>query len=124
MSVAPYRGTITLPNCAPRYTLNYVFSIGCLIFLSHETLLEIYKQTILPAIDYGSIIWIDCSKVMSDKLERPQNQALTSILKRDRKTCTQWMREKCHLLSLKNRRRFYVSNSFLKLLNVTTAPNT
>ena len=34
-------------------------------FLSHETLLKIYKQTTLPAIDYWSIIWIDCSKVMS-----------------------------------------------------------
>ena len=57
-------------------------------FLSHETLLKICKQIILPTIDYGSIIWIDCSKVMSDKLERLQNQALRSILKKDRKTCT------------------------------------
>ena len=75
-------------------------------FLSHEMLLKIYKQTILPAIDYGSIIWIDCSKVMSDKLERLQNQAPRSIPKKDRKKCTQWLREKCHLLSLKNLRRF------------------
>ena len=54
-------------------------------FLSHEMLLKIYKQTILPAIDYGSIIWIDCSKVMSDKLERLQNQAPRSIPKKGQK---------------------------------------
>ena len=70
------------------------------------------------------IIWIDCSKVMSDKLERLQNQALRSILKNNRKTCTQWMRQKCHLLSLKDRRRFLRFQLVLRLLNVTTAPYT
>ena len=91
-------------------------------FLSHETLLKIYKQTILPAIDYGSIIWIDCSKVMSDKLERLQNQTLRSILKKDRKTCTQWLREKCHLLSLKNRRRFLRFQLVFKIVKRHNCP--
>ena len=91
-------------------------------FLSHEMLLKIYKQTILPAIDYGSIIWIDCSKVMSDKLERLQNQALRSILKKDRKTCTQWLREKCHLLSLKNCRRFLRFQLVFKIVKRHNCP--
>ena len=91
-------------------------------FLSHETLLKIYKQTILLAIDYGSIIWIDCSKVMSDKLERLQNQALRSILKKDKKTCTQWLREKCHLLSLKNRRRFLRFQLVFKIVKCHNCP--
>ena len=120
--IAHYRGTITSPNYVPRYTLCYVFSIDCLIFLSHETLLKIYKQTILPAIDYGSIIWIDCSKVMSDKLERQQNQALRSILKKDRKSSTQWSREKCHLLSLKNRGRFLHFQFVFKIVKRHNCP--
>ena len=91
-------------------------------FLSHETLLKIYKQTILPAIDYRSIIWIDCSKVMSDKLERLQNQALRSILKKDRKTCTHWLCEKCHLLSLKNRRRFLCFQLVFKIVKRHNCP--
>ena len=91
-------------------------------FLSHEMLLKFYKQTILPAIDYMSIIWIDCSKVMSDKLERLQNQALRSILKKDRKTRTQWLREKCHLLSVKNRRRFLRFQLVFKIVKHQNCP--
>jgi len=90
-------------------------------FLSHETLLNIYKQSILPAIDYGSIIWIDCSKVMSDILERLRNQALRSILKKDRKTCTQWLREKCHLL-LETGDVFYGSNLLFKIVKCHNCP--
>ena len=58
----------------------------------------------------------------SDKLERLQNQALRSILKKDRKTCTQWLREKCHLLSLKNRRRFLRFQLVFKIVKRHNCP--
>ena len=35
-------------------------------FLPTAVLLRIYKQTILPIIDYGSIIWQDCGSVLSN----------------------------------------------------------
>ena len=31
-------------------------------FLSHDILLRIYKQTVLPLLDYGCVVWAECSK--------------------------------------------------------------
>ena len=45
-------------------------------FCTERCAIESFKQTILPVLYYGSIIWLDCPKVMSEKLERFQNQAL------------------------------------------------
>ena len=75
-------------------------------FLSQDILLLIYKQNILPIIDYGSMTWLDCSKKVSLKIERLQNQAMSSILNTNRKTCSQEMRYKLGLFTLGNRRRF------------------
>ena len=38
-------------------------------FLRGDVLLKVYKQTLLPILDYGSTVWLDCPKAMSDKLE-------------------------------------------------------
>ena len=75
-------------------------------FLSCKTLLRIYKQTILPVLDYGRMVWAECGKGNSQRLERLQNQAMRIILSANRKTCTQEMRTKLGLLSLNSRRRF------------------
>ena len=75
-------------------------------FLPRYVLLNIYEQTILPILDYGCIVWLDCSKGMSEKLERLQNQAMRIILRVDRWACSQDMRNKLGLLTLYNRRRF------------------
>ena len=75
-------------------------------FLGCKTLLRIYKQTILPALDYGCMVWAECGKGNSQRLERLQNQAMRIILSANRKTCTQEMRTKLGLLSLNSRRRF------------------
>ena len=61
----------------------------------------------LPLLDYGYVIWIDCGKGNAERLERLQNQAMRIILQTSPKTCTQKMRaNKLVLLSLYNRRRF------------------
>ena len=39
------------------------------LFLPGYVLLNIYKQTILPILDYGCIVWLDRSKGISEKLE-------------------------------------------------------
>ena len=44
-------------------TLNIISS-----FLSQDILLLIYRQTILPIMDYGSMTWLDCSKTVSLKI--------------------------------------------------------
>ena len=63
-------------------------------FLSRDILLRIYKQTVLPLIDYGCVIWGECSKENAQCLERLQNRAMRIILHADRMTCTQKMRAK------------------------------
>ena len=45
-----------------------------------------------------------------------------SYLKKDRKTCTQCLREKCHLLSLKNRRRFLRFQLVFKIVKRHNCP--
>ena len=69
-------------------------------FLSRDILLRIYKQTVLPLLDYGCVIWGECSKENAQCLERLQNRAMRIILHADRMTCTQKMRAKLFLLSL------------------------
>ena len=75
-------------------------------FLSRDILLRIYKQTVLPLLDYGCVIWGESSKRNAECLERLQNRAMRIILHADRKTCTQKMRAKLFLSSLYSRRLF------------------
>ena len=62
--------------------------------------------SILPILDYGCTVWGFCSKKNSDFLERLQNKAMRIILRTNRLTCTQFMREKLGLLTLFNRWRY------------------
>ena len=63
-------------------------------FLPTAVLLRIYKQTILPIIDYGSIIWQHCGSVLSNRVEKIQNKAMRTILCANRATCTQEKRNR------------------------------
>ena len=61
-------------------------------FCTERCAIESFKQTILSVLYYGSIVWLDCPKGMSEKLERFQNQALrtpTQIEKKVLKTKAQ-----------------------------------
>ena len=91
-------------------------------FLERKILLRIYKQTILPVIDYGCIIWHESNKSLSDKLEKLQNQAMRVILKTNRTTCTQHMRNNLGLLTLYNRRRFLRFIYIFKIVNKQNCP--
>ena len=75
-------------------------------FLSPAIVLKICKVTIVPILDYGCTEWGFCSKKNSDFLERLQNKAMRIILRTNRLTCTQFIREKLGLLTLFNRRRY------------------
>ena len=39
------------------------------VLVKYHNILRIYKQTILLVIDYGCIVWHECNKSLSDKLE-------------------------------------------------------
>ena len=53
---------------------------------------------IMPIFDYGCIVWMECTKQISHKIEKLQNRAMRIILKTDRKSCSQDMR--CKLIRL------------------------
>ena len=88
----------------------------------HLDYLNIYKQTILPTVDYGCIVWGDCAKNNSQRLERLQNQAMRTILSTNRNTCSQEMRSKLSLLSLESRRRFLRLNLVFKIIHNINCP--
>ena len=92
-------------------------------FLSQDILLLIYKHTILPIMDNGSMTWLDCSKTVYLKIERLQNQAMRSILNTNRKTCSQEMRCKLGLLTLGNRRRFLRAMLSFKIVHNISCPD-
>ena len=73
-------------------------------------------------IDYGFIVWRECNKSLSDKLERLQNQAMRVILRANRTTCTQYMRNTLGLLTLYNRRVFLRFASIFKIINNQNCP--
>ena len=91
-------------------------------FLSPAILLKIYKVTIAPILDNGCTVWGFCSKKNSDFLERLQNKAMRIILRANRFTCTQFMREKLGLLTLFNRRRKMRLQSVYRIVNVYNCP--
>ena len=73
-------------------------------------------------IDYGCIVWHECNKSLSDKLERLQNQAMSVILRVNRTTCTQYMRNTLGMLKLYNRRRFLRFVFNFKVVNNQNCP--
>ena len=91
-------------------------------FLDRNTLLRIYKQTVLPLLDYGCVVWCECSKENSQRLECLQNQAMRIMLHANRKICTQEMRTKLCLLSLYCRRRFLRLQYVFKIINNYECP--
>ena len=91
-------------------------------FLSCNIFLRIHKQTVLPLLDYGCVVWMECGKGNAERLERLQNQAMRIILQKSRKTCTQEMRAKLVLLSLYNRPRFIRLQYVYKIINNVNCP--
>ena len=85
-------------------------------------MLRIYKQTVLPLLDYGCVIWGECSKENAQCLERLQNRAMRIILHADRMTCTRKMRAKLFLLSLYSRRLFIKLQYVYKIVNNINCP--
>ena len=76
-------------------------------FLCSDVLIKIYEATILPILDYACIVWMECPKKLSNNLERFQKQALKIIFCKNRRTCSQILRDQVKILTLFNRRRLF-----------------
>ena len=92
-------------------------------FLSCNSLLRIHKQTVLALLDYGCVVWMECGRGNTERLERLQNQAMRILLQKSRRKCTQEMRAKLVLLSLYNRCRFIRLQYVYKIINNVNCPN-
>ena len=91
-------------------------------FLCSDVLIKIYKATILPILDYACIVWMDCPKNLSNKLERLQNQALRIIFCKNRRTCSQVLRDQVKILILFNRRSLFRFITTFKIVNDINCP--
>ena len=74
------------------YLPKFILNLRCLLglhseFLNRNASLRIYKQNIVPILDYAGIVWLDCGKQNSQCLERLQNHAMRIILSSRRLTC-------------------------------------
>ena len=92
-------------------------------FLPPVMLLRIYKQTILPILDYGSTVWHECGIIQTRRVEKLQNRALRIILHKGRRKCSQEMRNELKLLILHSRRRFLRFMSIFKILYNLDCPS-
>ena len=91
-------------------------------FLLKDVLLRIYKQTILPIVDYCSVVWHDSGSTLTKHVEKIHNRAMRIILQEVRNKCTQEMCSKLRLLSLYSRRRFFLFIIIFKILNNLGCP--
>ena len=91
-------------------------------FLCSDVLIKIYKATILPILDYACIVWMDCLKNLSNKLERLQNQALRIIFCKNRRTCSQVVWDQVKILTLFNCRRLFRFITSFKIVNDINCP--
>ena len=91
-------------------------------FLWSDVLIKIYKATIPPILDYASIVWMDCPNKLSNKLERLQYQALRILFCKNRRTCSQVLRDQVKILTLFNRRRLFWFITTFKIVNDINCP--
>ena len=73
-------------------------------FLNVEAALLVYKNMILPILEYGDIFLTAASKVDRDKLQTLQNRALRTVFQVDRYHSSDILHDEAKLLKLKYRR--------------------
>ena len=68
---------------------------------------RIYQALILPNLDYCCVLWMECGKVLQQKVERIQNSAMRFIMDKPLRTSVECMRKDLVLLSLVDRREMF-----------------
>ena len=68
---------------------------------------KIYQALVLPHLDYCSVIWMECSKLLQQKIERVQNYAMRLILTKPSGTPSDQLRTSLNWMPLTNRREMF-----------------
>ena len=77
-------------------------------FLPSKTCKTMYNSTVLPHLDYCSTIWHSCSSTLSQSIERIQNYAMRTILKKPPRTPSAPLRERLNWTTLHQRRHNFM----------------
>jgi hypothetical protein len=85
--------------------------------LDRKTLLTIYTSFVRPSLEYGSIIWQNCTQAEGNKLERIQLRAAKIITGGIIRTSSSLLYEELNLEKLECRRNRQVLLFFHKLLH-------
>ena len=114
---------LTFENHA-KYTLNRVSSKIYLLtrmrkYLTSRAALLIYKNMILPVLEYGDVFLSSATKENRSKLQKLQNKALKCALGRDKKYNTSNLHKEAKLLKLKHRRKLHLLLNMHKLSNIS-----
>ncbi len=86
-------------------------------FLSQELALYLYKQLILPLIDYGDVFYDGTSQKNSIIIQKLQNAALRRILKAPQLTSTAGMHEDLSMDKLHVRREKHICTEMYKIVH-------
>ena len=77
-------------------------------FLPSKTCKTMYNSTVLPHLDYCSTVWHSCRSTLSQSIERIQNYAMQTILKKPLRTPSAPLRERLNWTTLHQRRHKFM----------------
>ena len=89
-------------------------------FITKKAALLIYKNMILPILEYGDVFLHSASQKVRKKLQVLQNRALKCALQKDKYFSTDDLHEEAKLLKLKDRRHVHV---LLHMFQLAQMPN-
>ncbi len=72
-----------------------------------STKIKLYNALVLPHVDYCSVVWQECGKVLQQKVERIQNYGMRLILSRPPRTPSKELRQSLKWMSLTQRRQMF-----------------
>ena len=96
-----------------KYTINRVSAKLCQLrkmkrFLTNKAALLVYKNMILPIMEYGDIYMMSASKENRSKLQKLQNKALKCALDKEKRYNTTALHKEARLDKLSFRRKFHM----------------
>ena len=84
-------------------------------FLSIRAALLIYKNMILPILEYGDIFLLSAPKKLRSSLQKLQNKALKCALGKDKRYNTNTLHKEAKLLKVKHRRKIHLLEHYFRL---------
>ena len=83
--------------------------------LSNKAALLIYKNMILPILEYGDIFLTSAPKELKGRLQKLQNKALKCALNKDKRYSTNALHKEAKLLKLNHRRKLHLIEHYFRL---------